>query len=1009
MDDEKILVSQLEDLFSDLEETVAAQSNFAVDPISDMIERQQFERQLVTFQSLVENAGEAITVSDLKGNQTYSNQAFYETFGYDYEKRELDDLPLSELWPEDQRATLTEQVIPQAKGDGWNGEVQQRRKDGSLFDAHLTAFPILNQQGWPINLAIVVHEPSASEDEIERVEEIAASASLPEELEEFQTPASIYGVGWTTLEGNAIIHTNSALYALLGADSAEDVLGKSMTNYYPPEIQERLRTEILPLAMREGQWTGELSFLSAEDEILPVVQSIFPIRDEAGKHLYLAHVVTDLTKQPHAKELLDKRVEQFNSLRDISHKVAETLPVPEFLQWVTERIPPAMQYTEVCVAAITFEGEVYGVAEAPDLSCQIVEGGRSLRPAGKIYIAYTEEHDFLDEERELLDEITRVIADYIEKRRLLEETEIMLEDLQATHQAYVPQFRPGLAPDHSGSPTGSGDGDLKSSLQNLQFLADLKERVEDSRAYEVVQERWQHVLVGLMVLAMLLLLAIMFTWMIRTQVSAKKSVQAAMANATVTATGPIATTVPGMIASPTSRISSEPSPSPSATAPTPTASVDPPTVTPSFTKTPDTKPLDIRTPDLPAKLSPTPVLLIEPAPFPGMGPGGFVPSTTLPIPTPVSPVPVASDAINIVVLGSDQRPDWSEWHTDVVQVVSVHRSEGSVSVISIPRDLYVYIPSLWMTRINFADFYGEEYGYEGGGLALVRDALLYNLGIRVDHYVRTDFDGLIEIVDALGGLDIPVHCRLSDHWPYPDENGQYPILTLEPGVHHMDGETALWYARSRKTTSVFSREQRQQQVLQALWYRMREAGMLKQIPELWVRGRDIVKTDLALPDLIDLAQVALELDERNVRFYNIGAEEVMPWTTPYGGGVYLPQWDRIRPIVAEAMAPIPKARVARAYKPVEVWNGTQKADWDLLAADRLYRAGFPAALGEPDRRDYAETQLIFFGETTKGTGVNYLQRTFGLSAAQLLHRPGDESEFDFRLIIGADYQPCPDM
>ncbi len=1003
MDDEKILVSQLEDLFSDLEETVAAQSNFAVDPISDMIERQQFERQLVTFQSLVENAGEAITVSDLKGNQTYSNQAFYKTFGYDYEERELDDLPLSELWPEDQRATLTEQVIPQAKADGWDGEVQQRRKDGSLFEAHLTVFPILNQQGWPINLALVVREPGASEDEIERVEEIAASASLPEQPEELPKPKPIYGVGWTTLEENAIIHANPALCALLGADSAEDVLGKSMTNYYPPEIQERLRTEILPLAMRESQWTGELSFLAAEGELVPIVQSIFPIRDEAGKQLYLAHVVTDLTKQPHAKELLDKRVEQFNSLRDISHKVAETLPVPEFLQWVTERIPPALRYTEVCVAAITFEGEVYGVEEAPDLSCQIVEGGRALRPSGKIYIAYTEEHDFLDEERDLLDEITRVIGDYIEKRRLLEETEVMLEDLQATHQAYVPQFRPGLAPDHNGPPTGSGDRDLKSSLQNLKFLADLKERVQDSRAYEVVQERWQHVLVGLMVLAMLLLLVIMFTWMIRTQVSAKKSVQAAIVDATVTATAP------GIMASPTSSASPEPSPSPSATAPTPTASVAPSTIRPSPTTTPDPKLLDIRTPDLPAKLSPTPVLLIDPAPFPGMGPGGFVPSTTLPIPTPVSPVPVASDAINIVVLGSDQRPDWSEWHTDVVQVVSVHRSEGSVSVISIPRDLYVYIPSLWMTRINFADFYGEKYGYEGGGPALVRDALLYNLGIRVDHYVRTDFDGLIEIVDTVGGLDIPVHCRLSDHWPYPDENGQYPILTLEPGMHHMDGETALWYARSRKTTSVFSREQRQQQVLQALWYRMREAGMLKQIPELWVRGRDIVKTDLALPDLIDLAQVALELDERNVRFYNIGAEEVTPWTTPYGGGVYLPQWDKIRPTVAEAMAPIPKARVTRAYKPVEVWNGTQKADWDLLAADRLYRAGFPAALGEPDRRDYAETQLIFFGETTKGTGVSYLQQTFGLSAAQVLQRPGDESEFDFRLIIGADYQPCPDM
>jgi LCP family protein required for cell wall assembly len=406
---------------------------------------------------------------------------------------------------------------------------------------------------------------------------------------------------------------------------------------------------------------------------------------------------------------------------------------------------------------------------------------------------------------------------------------------------------------------------------------------------------------------------------------------------------------------------------------------------------------------------PTPVSvgLVVPEPFPIPGPREYVPSTTLMIPTPVQPVPVADDAVNIVVLGSDRREDWTEWHTDVVQVVSVQRESGTVSIISVPRDLYVYIPSLWMSRINFADFYGETYGYEGGGPALLRDTLLYNLGIRMDYYARTNFDGLIGIVDAAGGVDIPVHCRLSDHWPYPDENGEYPILTMEPGVHHMDGETALWYARSRLTTSVLSRERRQQQVLQALWHKGRDAGMLTQVPALWRQGQDMVHTDLTLPEILDLARIALTLDDRNVRFYNIGAGAIIPWTTPYGGAVFLPDWDKIQPIVAEAMAPPPEARLGRVYMPVEVWNGTPNEGWGWLAVDRLYRAGFPAEVGEADRQDYAQTQLIMFSERVKGTGASYLQQMFNIPDSQVILRPGGSSTFGFRLIVGADYQTCP--
>ena len=452
-----------------------------------------------------------------------------------------------------------------------------------------------------------------------------------------------------------------------------------------------------------------------------------------------------------------------------------------------------------------------------------------------------------------------------------------------------------------------------------------------------------------------------------------------------------------------------PTEAPSRQPPSPTAGpARDPTATPapSPTYTPSATPTFTPTPTVAATAAiaatATPFSLSEPVLI------GVTPtvSDTTPIPTAVPVAEMAPGTINVVVLGSDQRPDWSDWHTDVVQIVSIQPLVPAVTVLSIPRDLYVYIPEFWMSRINFADMYGEVYGYEGGGPALLQQTLLYNLGIPVDHYVRTDFTGFKGIVDALGGVDIPVHCRLEDHWPYPDENGEYPIKVLEPGMHHVDGATALWYARSRLTSSVFARERRQQQVLQALWRRSRSLDLLPRIPQLWDQYRSMVVTDLEFGTAVTLAEVAFRLDEQNVRFYNIGYEQIIPWTTPKGGSVFLPNWEEIGPVVAEALGPVPEGRLWRTLQTVEVWNGTGNTGWDQLAADRLYREGFVAVVGQPDRQDYAQTQLIDFASAAKGSAVPYLRWMFDVAPENVISAPDPNAAAPVRLIVGADYQTC---
>jgi len=132
--------------------------------------------------------------------------------------------------------------------------------------------------------------------------------------------------------------------------------------------------------------------------------------------------------------LMEERVKALDCLNDIGRKMEETPPVPDFLTWVTDRIPAAMRHAEVCRAAIEYEGRLYGAAEAVGQPWQMVQqmriGGEAL---GRVYVAYLEEHDFLDEESALLGDITRRVSGYIENRRLFEQTQTVLRETETLY------------------------------------------------------------------------------------------------------------------------------------------------------------------------------------------------------------------------------------------------------------------------------------------------------------------------------------------------------------------------------------------------------------------------------------------------------------------------------------------------------------------------------------------------------------------------------------------------
>ena len=132
--------------------------------------------------------------------------------------------------------------------------------------------------------------------------------------------------------------------------------------------------------------------------------------------------------------LLRERVKELDCLNDIGREMEQNPPpLPELLQWVAERIPPATQYPELTLVAIEFDGQVYGHSQAISLPNQITHGlyiGGEL--LGRIYIAHTEKHDFIDEESALLGGIATRVSGFIENQRLLQQTQQRAAALEET-------------------------------------------------------------------------------------------------------------------------------------------------------------------------------------------------------------------------------------------------------------------------------------------------------------------------------------------------------------------------------------------------------------------------------------------------------------------------------------------------------------------------------------------------------------------------------------------------
>jgi LCP family protein required for cell wall assembly len=264
-----------------------------------------------------------------------------------------------------------------------------------------------------------------------------------------------------------------------------------------------------------------------------------------------------------------------------------------------------------------------------------------------------------------------------------------------------------------------------------------------------------------------------------------------------------------------------------------------------------------------------------------------------PTPSP-STAPVSQGAFTILLLGSDDDSKFSPDHvlTQSMILVRVVPSTKEVTMLSIPRDLYVPLSTGGYGKIDGA----YSYGAAGAAIATVEQ----DFGVHVDDYIWVGLLGLIKVIDAIGGIDIVTSNPVMDDYYPADVYGGGPYgfqrIAVLAGPQHLDGIHAMQYVRSRHSDlqSDYGRSKRQQQVLQAIRLKAKQLAP-SDIPALAAAIGGEFKTSIGLDKVARLVPLAASFD-------NPDAIHQLLLLPPYArsgapGGSLTPNWGLILPLV----------------------------------------------------------------------------------------------------------------
>jgi len=364
--------------------------------------------------------------------------------------------------------------------------------------------------------------------------------------------------------------------------------------------------------------------------------------------------------------------------------------------------------------------------------------------------------------------------------------------------------------------------------------------------------------------------------------------------------------------------------------------------------------------------------------------------------------PLPGEAVNILLLGADVRPD-DPGRADTMVLARLDPATKSITMLSFPRDLYVELPGYGYNKINAA--------YPYGGPALCVETIGQLTGLPVNHFMEVDFGGFWHVVNLLGGVYYPVDRRY-----YNPESSTWKSIDLEPGYQRLDGHDALDFVRFRHDArGDFSRMQRQQSFLKELQRQSRRWNKdWKRVTKLLTAVTSETTSDIdSLKELLPLASLALTLDTSNVHTVHIeGSTQMMN-----GLSYVVASSEEIQAAVAEFSDPTQAPVVSnsgvmpkKAYT-VRVLNGSGIVGTAAAATAQLSDIGFQAeAAGNADTFDY-ETSVVYATRGMKDTAAQFVRL---LSPAQLRIIPRTPGGTDgITVVVGSSFDgqvnvPQPD-
>lgn len=362
--------------------------------------------------------------------------------------------------------------------------------------------------------------------------------------------------------------------------------------------------------------------------------------------------------------------------------------------------------------------------------------------------------------------------------------------------------------------------------------------------------------------------------------------------------------------------------------------------------------------------------------------------------------------INILLLGMGGANHPGGMLTDSIMVASIDPTNNTLAMLSIPRDLYVPISGTKQSaKINEVYSIGEKQKV-GNGPILMKDTVGKILDLPIHYYVVADFYGFVKFINQIGGVDVYVDKNLNDPF-FPDANMQgYDPFHIKAGQQHLDGSTALKFARSRETTSDFDRAARQQKIIAAVREKTLNAGFLanpKNILDIVHVIGDHVHTDLAPSELVSLVELIKKLDSsKTVSKVLTSATDGELISDSSSGTFYLlpkdKSWGQIQSIAHEIFTD-PNLRQENAK--IEVLNASSKTGLGGTLAQTLKSYNYNVVSIKTAPQKQTNTQIIDYTNGQKSVTLNFLKNRLNVAITK---KTQTDPFVDITIIIGDDYK-----